>query len=101
MIREFMIKISGMEFYVIEDLYSKKEKVRRDFEQLGKDEKYIYKWFYFYQTCHLNSKIRENMWDYITGVISDDKIEKEYKIYCQKKEEISKKAKERQALSNI
>ena len=41
------------------------------------------------------------MWSYITGIISDDKIEKEYQLYCENKEKISQKAKERQTLSNI
>lgn len=101
LIHEFMCKIEDMKFFGIEDLYPKKEEVRNNFEMLRDDEKYVYKWFYFFQTCHLNSRIKENMWSYITGMISKEKIEKEYKLYCDKKEEVSKKAKERQALGNI
>ena len=101
LIHEFMAKIGDMKFFGIEELYNKKEKVRDQFDLLKADEKYVYKWFYFFQNCHLNRRLKENMWSYITGIISDDKIEKEYQLYCENKEKISQKAKERQTLSNI
>ena len=100
-IHDFMQKIGDMRFFYIDELYEKKELVKEKYEMLKADEKYIYKWFYFFQTCHLNNRLKENMWDYITGVTTAEKIEKEYELYCQKKEEASRKSKERQALSNI
>lgn len=101
LIHEFMCKIGNMQFYMFDDLYSKKEEVRNKFQTLNAEEKMMYKWFYFQQTCHLNIRIKESMWDYITGVISKKKIEKEYAIYCKKKEEQSIKGKNRMILGNI
>ena len=95
-ITEFMHKIGNMKFFGFDELYSKKEEVKDSFKNLRDDEKYIYKWFFFYQTCHLNNRLKENMWDYITGVISKEKIEKEYKIYCKKKEKAAQKARDKQ-----
>ena len=101
LIREFMQKIGDMKFFGIEELFLKKEYVRDKFRELKDDEKYVYKWFYFFQTCHLNGRIKENMWSYITGVIPQEKIEKEYELYCQKREELGKRSRERQMSSNI
>lgn len=86
LIQEFMAKIGNMKFFGIDELYNKKEFVRDQFDLLRDDEKYVYKWFYFFQTCHLNSRFKENMWGYITGIVNDERIEKEYQYYCNKKE---------------
>jgi len=101
LIHEFMQKIGNMKFFGIEELFLKKESVREQFHNLKDDEKYVYKWFYFFQTCHLNSRLKENMWSYITGVITEEKMNKEYEIYCQKREQAVRKARERQMPSNI
>lgn len=61
-------EIQEMEFQTIEELYERKEEIREKYSKLDYNIGRIYKWYYFYQLCILDYKLKSLMWDYICGI---------------------------------
>ena len=60
--------IKEMEFSTVEELYERKEEIRDKYQSLDYNTQRIYKWYYFYQLCLLDYKLKSLMWDYICGI---------------------------------
>lgn len=101
LIKEFIGKIDGMQFFYVDDFYDKKENIRDKYQTLNDEEKNIYKWYFFYQLCFVKSKIKSIFWDYVNGKGTDDDISKEYDLYCKRREEISNTMRNKNINSNI
>lgn len=60
--------IKEMEFSTVEELYDKKDEIREKYLTLDYNTARIYKWYFFYQLCLLDYKLKSLMWDYICGI---------------------------------
>lgn len=61
-------KIKEMEFSTVEELYEKKDEIKEKYQELDYNTQRIYKWYYFYQLCLLDYKLKSLMWEYICGI---------------------------------
>lgn len=65
---EIVQSLNDMEFQTVEELFEKKEEIRRKYQEKDKNVQRIYKWYYFYQLCLLDYELKSLMWDYICGI---------------------------------
>ena len=90
LIKEFMDKIDNIRFKSIDELFIKKKYIREEYMQLSRDEKTIYKWFFFFQLCILRNPLKELMWEYINGSDNSKRLNEEYINFCEKRENLFK-----------
>lgn len=101
LIREFISKIEGMQFFYVDDFYLKKEQIRNRYETLTNEEKSIYKWYFFYQLCFVKGKMKSLLWDYVNGKKGSNEIDKEYDLYCKRRKDVSNTMRNRSLSGNI
>ena len=84
----FMFKIEHITFENIDDLYSKRDKIRKNYANLELNEKRIYKWYFFYQLCLLKNPLKKIAWEYIIGADRDIEFCNCYKEFLIKRNKI-------------
>ena len=79
--------IKEIEFSTVEELYEKKDKIKEKYQKLDKDVQKIYKWYFFYQLCVLDDKLKSLLWDYICDIKGCElHLKIEYMNFLAKKE---------------
>jgi hypothetical protein len=84
----FMFKIEHITFENIDDLYSRRNKIRNDYADLNFNEKQIYKWYFFYQLCLLKNPLKKIAWEYVNGADKDIEFCNCYKDFLIKRNKI-------------
>lgn len=84
----FMFKIDHITFENIDDLYSKRDKIRNSYANLEFNEKQIYKWYFFYQLCLLKNPLKKIAWEYVNGADREVDFCKCYKDFLIKRNKI-------------
>lgn len=85
LIRKFMNEINEMQFIDINELFVKKKYVKERYSLMDIDSREIYKWYFFYQLCHLKNPLKCQMWEYINGFDNLDELNRSYIEYCDKR----------------
>lgn len=65
---EIVQSLNDMSFETFEDLYERRKEIREKFKKKDENVKKLYKWYFFYQLCILDYKLKSLMWDYIYGI---------------------------------
>lgn len=92
---EFMSKFKYMTFVGVDDLFIKKQVIRREYLTLNYFEKEIYKWYFFYQLCLLKWRnkekkpIKDYFWNYINGERTEKEINALYMEFCNYRDKVS------------
>lgn len=60
--------IREMGFLTVEELYEKKDEIKKKYQKSDKNTQRIYKWYFFYQLCVLDDKLKSLLWDYLCGI---------------------------------
>ena len=84
----FMLKIDHITFENIDDLYSRRDKIRNNYAILDFNEKQIYKWYFFYQLCLLKNPLKKIAWEYVNGADRDVEFYNCYKDFLVKRNKI-------------
>ena len=80
-------ELKEIEFTTVEELYEKKDEIRKKYKKLDKNIQRIYKWYFFYQLCLLDYKLKSLMWDYICEISGTElHLKIEYVNFKKKKE---------------
>lgn len=70
----FMEKIDGIRFGSIDEVYKRKEEIRKRYQRLDKESKEIYKWYYFYQLSLLKRmELKRLLWYYMNNSEEENK----------------------------
>ena len=88
---EFYASVQGLMFKDVDDLYSKKIKIREKYAILDYPTKQIYKWFFYYQLCLLRNPLKRLLWEFISGsneLLIQLELTQEYKKFCEKRNKI-------------
>lgn len=85
-------EIEEIEFQTIEELYEKKEEVRKKYKELSYGTQRIYKWYFFYQLCCADYDLKSAMWDYICEIGGSElRLSHQFRIFKNKKEKYHQK----------
>lgn len=84
--KEILEAIAELEFIDTDECYQSKKILREKYALLTKDQKKIYKWYFFYQLCILKYPLKNALWCYIVGEDNLNKVEEEYIKFCEKRE---------------
>jgi hypothetical protein len=60
--------IKSAEFSTVEELYERKDEIKFRYQKMDSNTQRIYKWYFFYQLCLLDYKLKSLMWDYICDI---------------------------------
>lgn len=85
LLKYFMEYIDEMQFIDINELFVKKKYVKEKYEMMDIDSREIFKWYFFYQLCHLKNPLKEQMWEYINGSDNLAKLNTTYIEFCNKR----------------
>ena len=90
---EGLIKeIREIEFLTVEELYERKDEIKGKYQQLDKNVQRVYKWYFFYQLCVLDDKLKGLLWDYICDIQGCElHLRLEYMNFLAKKERYHQK----------
>ena len=84
--------LEEMQFSTVEELYEKKEEIRKQYNALDFNMRKLYKWYYFYQLCCLDYDFKSAMWDYICEIGgSDIQVAHQFRLFKNKKEKYHQK----------
>lgn len=86
---EIYREISAAMFKNADELYLNKEKIREEYTNFNtKAHKEIYKWWFFCQLSIIRNPLKELLWEYLNGLNVDEKLDKEYELFCEKRNKI-------------
>lgn len=91
LMKEILGVIAELEFIDTDECYQCKDYLRGKYALLSRDEKKVYKWYFFYQLCILKYPLKNALWCYIVGEDNLEKVEEEYKKFCEHRENIKRK----------
>ena len=70
----FMEKIEEIRFGNIDECYKRKEEIRGKYQELDRESKEIYKWYYFYQLSLIKRvELKRLLWYYINNSEEENK----------------------------
>lgn len=79
--------IRDMGFLTVEELYEKRDEIKKKYQKSDKNVQKIYKWYFFYQLCVLDDKLKSLLWDYICDIKGCElHLKIEYMNFLAKKE---------------
>lgn len=85
-IKSFFETIRNMQFENVDDLFNRKEQIRENYFMLEKEEKIMYKWYFFYQLSLLRRPLKSLFWSYINSQTIDvfllSELNKKYQSFC-------------------
>ena len=87
--RVFMYEISNCRFMNVDDLFVRKESIRKEFAMFEQSTKEIYKWYFFYQLCLVKNPLKSAIWEYICGKNNSKEVEQEYAIFCERRDRLA------------
>lgn len=88
---EFYENVQNIMFKNVDDLYLRREKIRKEYLLLDYSTKQIYKWFFYYQLCMLRNPLKRLLWEYINEINAEavqKELCEEYKKFCVKRHKI-------------
>lgn len=72
--QKFMEEIKGIRFGSIDEIYERKDEIRKRYQELEKENKEIYKWYYFYQLSLIKRvELKRLLWYYINNSEEENK----------------------------
>lgn len=84
--------IRGAEFSTVEELYERKDEIKFKYQKMDENIQRVYKWYFFYQLCLLDYKLKSLMWDYICDIGGADlHLKLAYLDFLAKKEKYHQK----------
>ena len=89
--KEILEVLAELEFIDTDECYECRDFLREKYALLTRDERKIYKWYFFYQLCILKYPLKNALWCYICGEDNQDKLEEEYSKFCEHRESIKRK----------
>ena len=90
----FMKDIEDARFMGIDDLFIRKDKIRRSFAMFDMPTKEIYKWYFFYQLCLIKDPLKSEIWEYVCGKDNKQFVEYEYEAFCERRDRLGNLTKE-------
>ena len=63
--KEIMLEIYFARFTTVDELYARKEEIRKVVQEYDYDTLEIYKWYFFFQLCLLKNPLKELLWNYL------------------------------------
>lgn len=91
---EILERIKKARFTTTDEIYAKREEIRKVVQMYDWDTLEVYKWYFFFQLCLLKNPLKSMLWDYLVkeNITLDDEVNitKEYRNYKERCQQILK-----------
>lgn len=91
---EILERIKKARFTTTDEIYAKREEIRKVVQMYDLDTLEVYKWYFFFQLCLLKNPLKSMLWDYLVrenvGLDDEVNLTKEYRNYKERCQQILK-----------
>lgn len=90
--RDFLEEIQDIRFVDPKDFFNRKNQIKEKYQELSKEKKEIYKWYFYFQLCLLKNPLKELFWSFLNqecDMFFMSNLVNEYYLYCNKRKKQS------------
>lgn len=85
---EFLERIKDIRFTEVDEFYRRKDEIKEKYQELDRETKEIYKWYFYFQFCLLKNPLKEMLWTYLNmncDIYFMADMSNEYRLFCRKR----------------